>query len=114
MSDAYSGFDSRLRKIDRKRARLANGYKSKVSKDGLIVFKPKRRQAGFPLRALVLLIIGFFVFKGMIMAHIGTSLYEQRVAALMEGTLVEQAGAYVMQTDPVTERIAQKLRPFLQ
>lgn len=114
MSDVYQGFDTRLRNISRKRARLADGYVSKVTKDGLIVFRPKHRKTTFPVRGLVLLMVGFFLFKAMIMAHLGGLLYEERVAALNEGTLVEQAGAYVMQADPVTQTIASKLRPFLR
>lgn len=117
MSDTmtnYAGFEARLKKIDRKRTRMAQGYRGSVDKDGLIVFRPSRRQRGIPLRAVVMLIVGFFVFKGMVMAHTGTSIYGERVAALQEGTVIEQAGAFVMQTDPITVGIAQQLRPFLQ
>lgn len=113
MSNTYQSFDSRLKNIDRTRTRLVHGYHSKVSKDGLIVFKPKRRKAGFPLRALVFVILGFFIFKGFILAHTGNAIYEQRIAKLQAGTVLEQAGAFVMQADPVTQSIAQKLRPFV-
>ncbi len=117
MSDTmtnYAGFEARLKKLDRKRTRMAHGYKGTVSKDGLIVFRPARRQRGIPLRAVVLLIVGFFVFKGMVMAHTGSTIYGERVAALKEGTMVEQAGAFLMQTDPITVGIALQLRPFLK
>lgn len=108
----YAGFEARLKKIDRKRTRMARGYKGSVDKDGLIVFLPARRQRGIPLRAVVMLIVGFFVFKGMVMAHTGASIYGERVAALQQGTVIEQAGAFVMQTDPITIGIAQQLRPL--
>ncbi len=110
----FAGFEARLKKIDRRRTRLAQGYKGTVTRDGLIVFRPSRRQRGIPLRAVVLLIVGFFVFKGMVMAHTGTTIYDERVDALQAGTMVEQAGAFLMQSDPVTLGIAQQLRPFLQ
>ena len=113
MSNSFAGFEARLKKIDRKRTRLAQGYKGTVSRDGLIVFRPTRRQRGIPLRAIVFLIVGFFVFKGMVMAHTGATIYNQRVDALQTGTLVEQAGAFAMQSDPISIGIAQKLRPFL-
>ncbi len=109
MSNAFSGFETRLKKIDRNHTRLARGYKSRVSRDGLIVFKPVRRQRGIPLRAIVFLVVGFFVFKGVVMAHIGGAIYEQRVAALQNGTMVEKAGAFAMQPDPISIGIAQKL-----
>lgn len=114
MTNTYQGFDARLKKIDRNRARLANGYSAKVTKDGLIVFRPKRRSQGFSVRGLAFLVLGFFLFKGMILAHLGGTVYEQRVAALKEGTVVEQAGAFVMKTDNVSATIAQYLRPFVK
>jgi hypothetical protein len=114
MSDGYSGFQNRLRRIDRRHVRLAQGYESRVGKDGLIVFRPKRRSRGFPLRGIVLLGLGFCVFKGVILAHTGETLYEQRLAALGSGTYVEQAGAWVMQVDPVTQAIGAKLRHLVE
>lgn len=110
MNELYYGFEARLKKIDRKRSKMAQGYKGTVSRDGLIVFRPSRRQRGVSLRAVVLLIAGFFLFKGMVMAHTGAAIYDERVAALNSGSLVEQAGAFVMQSDPVTQSIASKLR----
>ena len=114
MSNTFQGFDARLKKIDRNRVRLSNGYSAKVTKDGLIVFRPKSRSGGFSVRGLLFLIAGFFLFKAMIMAHLGGTTYDQRVGALEQGTMVEQAGAFVMQRDPVTVAIAEKLRPFLK
>ncbi|MCR9112353.1 MAG: hypothetical protein NXH84_03715 [Rhodobacteraceae bacterium] len=113
MTNTFEGFDNRLKKIDRNRTRLVNGYSAKVSKDGLIVFRPKRRTNSFSVRGLLMLVLGFFLFKGMIMAHLGGTIYDQRVEALKAGTVIEQGGAYLMQRDPITEAIAIKLRPFL-
>lgn len=114
MTNTFEGFDARLKKIDRNRTRLANGYSAKVTRDGLIVFRPKRRAQGFSVRGLALLVVGFFLFKALILAHLGNTVYEQRVDALQSGTMVEQAGAFVMQQDGVTQTIAQYLRPFLK
>jgi len=114
MTNSYQGFDARLKKIDRNRARLANGYSAKVTREGLIVFRPKRRAQGFSVRGLAFLVLGFFLFKAMILAHLGITVYEQRVAALQTGTMVEQAGAFVMQNEQVSATIAQYLRPILK
>ena len=114
MSESFAGFEARLKKIDRKRSRLAQGYKGTIGRDGLIVFRPARRQRGIPLRAIVLLVVGFFVFKGMVLAHTGAATYGERIDALKSGTMVEQAGAFLMQSDPVTMGIAQYLRPILK
>ncbi|WP_135507253.1 hypothetical protein [Roseovarius aestuariivivens] len=113
MTNAFDTFDSRLKKIDRNRTRLAQGYSAKVTNDGLIVFRPKRIKRSVPLQGLLFLIGGFFLFKAMILAGLGTDTYEQRVTALSSGTVIEQAGAYVMQKDPVTAAVAEKLRPLL-
>ncbi len=113
MSESFAGFEARLKKLDRKRMKLARGYKGSVGRDGLIVFRPTRRQRGIPLRAFVMLVVGFFVFKGMVMAHTGAAIYDERVNALASGTMIEQAGAFAMQSDPITTGIALQLRPFL-
>jgi hypothetical protein len=118
MSDAaksYKAFDKRLKGIAKRRTRLENGYKSQVTKDGLIIFRPHRRTRGrISLRGIIYLVLGFFVLKGMIMAHIGGTIYQQRVDALLDGTVVEQAGGLVMQPDAVTKAIATQLRPLLK
>ncbi|SMC10734.1 hypothetical protein ROA7745_00541 [Roseovarius aestuarii] len=109
MTNSYDGFEDRLEKIDTKHAKMARGYKGTIDRDGLIVFRPVRRRAGVPVKAIVVLLIGFFVFKGMVMAHTGASIYEERVAALKNGTLIEQVGAFAMQPDPVTVGVATQL-----
>lgn len=114
MANAAQGFDRRLKLIGKKRARLADGYVSKVGKDGLIIFRPKRRSGGFPIMGLALLVLGFFVFKGLILAHLGASTFEARLADLSQGSVVEQAGAWVMQPDVVSQTIAQQVRPFVK
>ena len=113
-TNTYQGFDARLKKIDRNRARLANGYSAKVTREGLIVFRPKRRAQGFSVRGLAFLVLGAFLFKAMILAHLGATTYDLRVEALKSGTVVEQAGAFVMQREQVSNVIAQYLRPFVK
>ena len=114
MSDAFQGFDSRLKAIGRKRTRLAQGYVSKVGKDGLIIFRPKRRKSGLPLRGLFYLALGFTFFQAVIIAHLGAPLYGDRLTQLAQGSIVEQAGAVVMQTDPVSELLSTYIRPILR
>jgi len=113
MTNAYKSFDKRLTRIGRKRARLVHGYSSQVGKDGLIVFRPKHSRGGFPIRGLVFLVVGFFCFKALILAHLGETVYSQRVDALAAGSVVEEAGAFVMQAEPVSLAIAQLIRPLV-
>ena len=114
MAHAANGFDRRLKSIGKKRARLADGYVSKVGKDGLIIFRPKARSGGFPIKGLALLVLGFFVFKGLILAHLGEGTFEARLATLSQGSVVEQTGAWIMQPDVVSQTIAQQVRPFVK
>lgn len=109
MTDTQNGFADRLKAVQRKHVRLAQGYDCKVGRDGLIVFRPKRRKASFPIRGLVLAVLAFVCFKGLVMAQIGPALYQSRVDTLGEGAVFERIGAFVMQADPVTVYIAETL-----
>jgi hypothetical protein len=112
MSGAFHDFDNRLRRIQRSRVKLANGYVSVVGDYGLIVIKPRRQAARFVLRPFVFLAIGLLVFKSLILAALGQPVYEDRLAALQDGSTIERAGAWVMQIDPVSEGLAAQMRRF--
>lgn len=116
MSDSFAEFDSRVGKINHAHAGRERGYAISIRKDGLISFIPKSRYYNLrlPLRGLIFLIIGVFLFKGLIIAHVGNSVYQERLTLLKEGSFVEQAGAYVMQVDPVSQVIATQMRRFLK
>lgn len=113
MSDAFQDFDNRLKRINKTRVKLSRGYESFVGADGLIIVKPKRPRGQFPFRGVFLLIVGFIGFKAMILATLGQPVFEDRVATLRAGTFVEQMGAVIMQTDPLTVMIAEQLRGYL-
>ncbi len=72
-----------------------------------------RRRLGFlgPLALVAAVIVGV---KSVVHATIGQEVYDQRVAALWAGDTVEKAGAYVLQADPVTIAIAEKIRQLLR
>ena len=103
----------RLKKVRRNHTRMARGYDAKVGRDGLIVFRPKRKRRALPVRALLVTIAGFIAFKVLVLMSIGDIAYEERVAALAAGSVAEQAGAFVMQIDPVTQIIAAQLAPLI-
>ena len=105
-------FQTRIGSLERQHKKLARGYKTEMRDDGLIVVKPKRGQRGFRLRGLVLLVAGFFVFKGFMLASLGEVTYDERVSKLGNGTTAEQAGAWVMQSDPFTTFLAGLIEPL--
>ena len=107
------GFDSRLKKLRRSHARLAQGYQASVGRDGLIVFRPRRKRAGLPLRGILLTVLAFFGFKALVLLHLGEVSYVERADALAAGGMPEQVGGWLMQIDPVTRLIAEQVAPFI-
>ncbi len=99
---AHVPFDKRLKRIVRRHEKMSNGVVKSVSSDGLIVAKPRLYRPRFPLKGLLAVLFLGFLFKGFLFAYLGEADYLQRVAALQSGTVLEQAGAWVMQPDPVT------------
>ena len=114
MSDTYKDFDNRLTRIASNKARLRKGYVSRVGHDGLIVFRPRRARLAVSPRGLVMVALGFVFFKSVIMAHLGAEVYGERIAALNNGTWVEQAGGILMHPDPATRWAAGQMRPYLR
>ena len=107
---AFTEFDKRLRRIERRNRRLSRGAVPYIDGSGLVSFRPKRAGLRVPVRGLLLLAVGFIGFKGLVLAHLGKELYEDRLGA---GTMVEQGGAWVMQIDPATQWVAARLWPIL-
>ena len=108
-------FNNRLHLLGRKHSKMANGYTTQMRADGLIVVKPRHvARRGFPLKGLVLLALGLFAFKALILASVGPDGYGERVAKLENGTFVERGGAWVMQADPATQVLAQLMGPVLR
>ena len=48
-----------------------------------------------------------------LLAWLGPDTYGDRVADLAAGTPVEQAGAWVMQSDPASRFVADQIKPLL-
>jgi len=113
MSDTFSDFDNRLRRISKSRVKLAKGYVSVVGDDGLIIVKPRRKRIQLPIRGALLLFVGFLGFKAMVLVSLGQPVYMDRVETLHNGTTIERAGAWVMQADPLTVMVADKIRTLL-
>lgn len=99
---AHVPFDKRLKRIVRQHDKMANGVVRRVNSDGLIVAKPRLYRPRFPLKGLLAVLFLGFLFKGFLFAYLGETAYGERVATLQSGSVLEQAGAWVMQPDPVT------------
>lgn len=72
----------------------------------------QRRSPSFFRPILVFLAVSLVLKAGLLM-HIGETDYKERVARLAEGTQLEQAGAFVMQADPITVWLSVQMRDIL-
>ena len=109
MALAQAQFQKRLRRIVKNHQRMANGVVHRVNEQGLIEARPKLYNPRFPLRGLILLVGTAFLFKGYIFATLGETTYNERVTELATGSLIEQAGAWIMQADTATLAVSEVL-----
>lgn len=114
MAQINADFDRRLRRLGKKHRAMARGYTASMRPDGLIVMQPRRARSRISPRALFIFMMCFFAFKGLLIASIGIAGYEDRVQSLRTGTPVEQVGAWVMQTEPLSMWIAEQIGPVLR
>jgi hypothetical protein len=79
---------------------------------GMSYYRARRRPArrfGL-LGPLVLVAMTVIAIKAAVLGTIGPERYEERLAALRSGSSVEQGGAWVLQADPMTAALAERLR----
>ena len=107
MAQANVPFDKRLKRIVRRHDKMATGGVVRaVNSDGLIVARPRLYKPKFPLKGLIVVLALGFLLKGFLLAYLGEEAYAERVATLQAGSTLEQVGAWVMQSDPVTAVVA--------
>ena len=104
-------FQDRVRRLSRKHARMETaGVDPKLDKDGLIIARPRRRGLRLSPRPFILLILLAWGFKVLLYSYLGPEDYAARLSALDPDDPVARAGAFVLQADPATvwvqERIA--------
>lgn len=109
MSDDRMEFASRVNRLTRRHNAMVKGYTASIRGDGLIVVRPRRIQFKLPVRGFVLLMVVFMFFKGYMVASLGQAEYYERLSVLRLGTIFEQAGAFVMGIDPVSQAVADLL-----
>ena len=63
---------------------------------------------------IILAAVSLMLFKAVLMASLGHAAYDDRVARLQEGSVVEKVGAFAMQGDPLTSLVADKVEPLLR
>lgn len=114
MNESQSQFDQRLRRLDHKHTAMVRGRESVMNPDGLVMARPMRVRERRSIRPAAILIVAFLLFKAVLIACIGEATYQERVAQLRHGNLIEHAGAILMQVDPISNALALELRPYLR
>ena len=114
MAQNHVEFDQRLRRLVRKHTAMARGYKHRMRPDGLIVVQPRRNAPRLSIRAVLIFLAAFFIFKGFLIANLGPAGHTDRVDRLVAGSAFEKAGAWVMQIDPASRFVADTLGPILR
>lgn len=114
MAQNYAQFDKRLTNIGRKHRAMSRGYTTRMRSDGLLVARASRPTHRISMTSVLLFVVGLFVFKAFLIASLSPESYEVRVNRLAEGTIVEAAGAWVMQIDPISGMIANQIGPILR
>ena len=110
----FEEFDRRMRRISRRHSKLSHGYVTAVNSDGLVVAKPQRRSLRGTLRGLAVVVLVMLVFKGFLHAQLGAAAYQERVDALHAGSIFEQAGAWIMTADPLTQYLSVKISSLVR
>lgn len=108
-------FHARVGNVDKKQSRLVRrGYTSRVDKNGVIVAKPKGMRIRFPIKGIVLMVLGFFCLKALMLSANGPAAYQERLATLQNGTAIEAMGARALGIDPATQFIANQMGPLFR
>lgn len=114
MNEGQQEFHKRLGRLVRKHEALSRGYVTGMRPDGLIVARPCAARPWISGRAVLLLLVAFFVLKSLLLAGMDMSAYNKCIANMRDGTVLEKAGALVMQPDPLSQMIASEMRRILR
>ncbi|MEP0962562.1 MAG: hypothetical protein ABJQ70_15225 [Roseobacter sp.] len=103
MSDAFSQFEERLEKLERNHRGFSNGYVASINPDGLIKVMPKEKPKFVPLRVFLIVTTAVILMKSVALSAVDQLTYQDRIAALAQGSWFEKGCALVMQADPVSQ-----------
>ncbi|MEO0752622.1 MAG: hypothetical protein AAFY25_12575 [Pseudomonadota bacterium] len=86
---------------------------SQARVDDLIIVPTRAAAPTISLSGFLLLVASFFVFKGGTIAWIGAADYAASISFLKSGTVFEQAAAFVMTPDFLSQFLANQFRVVL-
>lgn len=112
MSDSYAEFQNRVSGIYRKetsKPQLRRVSRT-IDRDGYIVLRGRRPGINFPWTGLILLAAAFFGVKGATMATLGYDYYASSVGHMTPANLVERAGIWTIEPDPISRWVAVQIK----
>lgn len=114
MESTLNSFQERQLAVEKKHARMAQGYVTKLDPaKGVMVQQPDSKSGGLAFRVFLSLVFAAFMFKGFVLAWLGQDKYLAELAKLEAGTGQDQIGAWLMQIDPITAQLGQFLAGLL-
>ncbi len=82
--------------------------------DGLEIARTKRERRWLPIWHVIFFIYLILLIRLVTMAQIGPGGYAMRMDEMQNGNAVEQVAARIMAMDPISQRLAVKIRGGLQ
>lgn len=105
-------FYGRVARIERARAK-GYGFEAPGTLGRSYYYRPAAKRASI-LWPVLLLLLSAFVLKGAIYHEVGAESYNERVTALMAGEGIDRVGGWLMQVEPMTLYISDKIDLGLQ
>jgi len=81
---------------------------------GVIILTCERPVSDVTLRGFVLLVVAFLGFKSLVIAHLGVETYAGAIQKLQHGAMLEQAAAFIMRPDVMSQFLAGQIGPILR
>jgi len=108
MADSnMSDFYRRVERIQKARAK-GHGFEANGTLGRSFYVKNHAQRRGI-IGPILLLLVAVFLLKGLMISQIGAAEYDLRVRDLMAENGIAHLGGWLMQVDPVSELVAEKL-----
>ncbi len=91
----------------------ARQINSQIEDDGIIIVTTRKAAPSISLEGFLLLVASFFLFKGVVIAWLGAESYAASIQYLQSGTFFDQAAAFIMAPDFLSQFLALQLSVFL-
>ncbi|MEM6587704.1 MAG: hypothetical protein AAF641_04600 [Pseudomonadota bacterium] len=103
----------KTRRTDDRRSQSLHAFSQAKLDDDIIIVPTRQAAPSISLSGFVLLVASFFLFKGACIAWIGAEDYIASIKFLKSGSVFEQAAAFVMAPDILSQFLAGQMKAVL-